>query len=245
MITRRRVVFLVILGTLALVSVFAIIQTGRIAGTGLRVVVSEPPPGKSSGTFVMRVPGSQADGVAADTAPDETPAGQLVAAARAGDITRLEQLVVEGVSVDAASGGYRALHRAAEAGSIPVLEVLVVEGAEIDATDPSGNTALTRAALFGQADAVALLLNVGADPNAHAEPENQTPLMGLLLGWQLGRSENPLGILPREEERLTAARTLVAAGANPGLAPTGMFSAAMLADALGVEELRTLFAEAE
>ena len=156
-----------------------------------------------------------------------------------------EQLRAEGVSVNAASGGYTAVHRAAEAGSIPVLEVLVVEGAEIDATDPSGNTALTRAGLSGQADAVSLLLNAGADPNAHAEPDNQTPLTALLLGWQLGRSENPLGILPREEERPKAARMLVAAGASPRLAPTGVFSAAMLADALGVEELRTLFAEAE
>lgn len=202
---------LVIVGMAALLLGFAIVRIGRMAAGNLRVVVGDPPPGTSSGTFVMRVPGSYPDG-AADAAPDESPAGQLVAAAEAGDITRLEQLLAEGVSVDAASGGY---------------------------------TALTRAALFGHADAVSRLLDAGADPNAHLEPENQTPLTALLFGWQLGRSENPMGIEAREEERLMAARTLVAAGADPRLAPTGTFSAVMLAGTLGVGELRTLFAEAE
>lgn len=211
-ITRRRVVFAVTLGTLALLLGFAIIRIGRMAAGNLQVVVGDAPPGKSSGTFVMRVPRSQVDGAAADAAPDESPAGQLVTAAGAGDMTRLEQLLAEGVSVDAASRGY---------------------------------TALTQAALFGHADAVSRLLDAGADPNAHAEPDHQTPLAALLFGWQLGRSENPMGIEAREEERLMAARTLVAAGADPRLAPTGVFSAAMLANALGVEELQTLFAEAE
>ena len=151
---------------------------------------------------------------------------------------RVGALLDEGVPPDAQSRGFPAIHRAAQADSLAALELLVAAGADLEALDRSGHTALARAALFGRAGAVSFLLESGADPNAHAEPNNQTPLLALLFGWSLGQSPNPLGIEADEEERLTAARALLAAGADPQLAP-GIVSPAMMAEGIG-GEIRSL-----
>lgn len=239
--TRRRALFAAVLTALIVVVAFAVTRFGRILPVGVEVsVTDEPAPKPKAGPVsisVTRVPlGGNPDGD--DEAADESPAGQLVAAATAGDVMRVGALLDEGVPPDAQSRGFPAIHRAAQADSLAVLELLVAAGADLEALDRSGHTALARAALFGRAGAVSFLLESGADPNAHAEPNNQTPLLGLLFGWSLGQSPNPLGIEADEEERLTAARALLAAGADPQLAP-GIVSPAMMAEGIG-GEIRSL-----
>lgn len=241
--TRRRAVFLAVLAALVVVVAFAVTRFGRILPVGVEVRATDepaPPPKPApkpksgpSSVSVMRIPmGGDPD---EDAEPaDETPEGRLVAAAQAGDAARVAALLDEGASADARSGGFPALHRAAQADSGAVLEMLVAAGADLEAVDRSGHTALARAALFGRAGAVAFLLESSADPNAHAEPNDQTPLLSLLFGWSLGQSPNPLGIEANEEERLAAARALLAAGADPQLAPRRL-SAVMRAASIGGE----------
>ena len=237
--TRRRAVFLAALAALIVVVAFAVTRFGRIVPVGVEIsVTEEPAPKPKAGPVSISVTRVPLAGNPGDEAADETPAGQLVAAATAGDTARVSALLDEGVPADAQSRGFPAIHRAAQANSLAVLELLVAAGADVDAVDRSGHTALARAALFGRAGAVSFLLESGADPNAHAEPNNQTPLLGLLFGWSLGQSPNPVGIEANEEERLTAARALLAAGADPELAP-GMVSPAMMAGSIG-GEIRSL-----
>lgn len=236
-LTRRRAVFFAVLAALLGVAVFAVVRFGRIPPVEAEVtVVDAPSPKPKSGpaaVSVVRVPSGDDPEEDAEP-PDETPAGQLVAAAQAGDAPTVAALLADGAPADARSGGFPALHQAAAADSVAALEALVAAGADLEAADRSGHTALARAALFGRADAVSFLLEAGADPNAHAAPNDQPPILALLFGWTLGRSSNPLGIEAHEEERLTAARALLAAGADPHLAP-GPVSAVMLAGAIGGE----------
>ncbi|MCY4627537.1 MAG: ankyrin repeat domain-containing protein [Acidobacteria bacterium] len=239
--TRRRAIFLAVLTALVVVVVVAVNRFGRIAPFEVEVSVSdEPAPKPKTGPVtvsVMRVPLENSPDEDAEPA-DETPAGRLVAAAQAGDAARVAELLGAGAPADARSGGFPAIHRAAQADSVAVLEMLVAAGAHLGAVDRTGHTALTRAALFGRAAAVAFLLESGANPNAHAEPNNQTPLLALLFGWSLGQSPNPAGIEANEEERLAAARALLAAGADPQLAPA-LLSPAMMAESIG-GEIRSL-----
>lgn len=239
--TRRRATFLAVLTALVVVVAFAVNRFGRIAPVEVTVSVTddrppEPKPGPVS-VSVRRVPlGSSPD---EDADPvDETPADRLVAAAQAGDATSVGELLGEGAPAEARSRGFPAIHRAAEADSVRVLEMLVAAGADLEAVDRTGHTALARAALFGRAAAVAFLLASGADPNAHAEPNNQTPLLALLFGWSLGQSPNPAGIEANEQDRLSAARALLAAGADPKLAPQ-LLSPTMMAESIG-GEIRSL-----
>ena len=237
LMTRRRAIFVAVLAALLVVVAFAATRFGRILPVGVEVrVTDEPTPKPKSGpasVSVMRIP-LRGDPEEEAEPADETPASQLVAAARAGDAPRVAALLDEGAPADARSSGFPALHRAAQADSVAVLEMLVAAGADLEAVDRTGHTALARAALFGRAAALTFLLESGADPDAHAEPNNQTPLLALLFGWSLGQSPNPAGIEANEEERLAAARALLAAGADPQLAPQ-LLSPAMMAANIGGE----------
>lgn len=244
--TRRRALFLGVLTALVVVVAFAVTRFGRILPAGVEVSVTDAPPPKPKegpvSISVTRVPlGGGPDGHA--EAADETPAGQLGEAAKADDAARVAALLDEGVPAGAESGGFPAIHRAAQANSVAALKLLVAAGADLEAVDRTGHTALARAALFGHADAVSFLLESGADPNAHAEPNDQTPLLALLFGWSFGQSPNPLGIEANEEERLAAARALLAAGADPQLAPRRI-SPGMMAGSIGGEIRALLLGDA-
>ena len=171
----------------------------------------------------------------ADTAEDTSPAGLLVAAARAGDAHCVRELLAAGVAADSESAGYFAIHRAADSGSVAALHFLVDAGAHLEALDQYGNTALTRAAIFGNAEAVALLVSAGADPNAYAAPNNRTPLMAILDGWIRGLSRRSPRFAPKEEERFKAAWALIEAGADPHLGPEGHPPPVVLAEGIGGE----------
>ena len=171
---------------------------------------------------------------------DSSPAGLLVAAAAAGDVERVRELLATGVPPDAESQGTFAIHRAAVAGSVAVLQILVEAGAHLEALNQYGQTALTQAAFYGNAEAVVFLLSAGADPNAHAEPNNQTPLRAILSGWTMTLSHrSPLPA--KDEERFAAAWALIQAGADPHFGPGDHPPPAMMAEALG-GEIGRLFA---
>ena len=172
--------------------------------------------------------------------PDNSPPGQLVAAAGAGDAERVRELIAAGVPPDSESQGTFAMHRAAVAGSVAALQALVEAGAHLEALNQYGQTALTQAAFYGNAQAVAFLLSAGANPNAHAEPNHQTPLRAILSGWTMtlsSRSRLP----PKDEERFAAAWALIQAGADPHFGPGDHPPPAMMAEALG-GEIGRLFA---
>lgn len=65
------------------------------------------------------------------------------------------------------------LHFFAEIGSAPAIELLVRKGAKINMIDWLGLTPLLHAVSLGQQDAVASLLNLGADINAAIAPPDQ------------------------------------------------------------------------
>ena len=68
------------------------------------------------------------------------------------------------------------LFRAARHGDLAGIERSLADGATVTAASPvDGKTALFRAAVLGQAEAVRVLLEHGADPAAHGN-DGQTPL---------------------------------------------------------------------
>jgi ankyrin repeat protein len=105
---------------------------------------------------------------------------ELYAAARAGDLASVRDLLRRGARVDAASPmGVSALHIAASLGRTDVLrELLAAErGVFSSGADVHGNTPLLLAAAGGHADAVTLLLAAGADVKARTVYDLATPMM--------------------------------------------------------------------
>lgn len=189
-----------------------------------------------------RVTIQSTSGSGAQASPDTGPEGQLVAAALASDAERVRELLTDGVTANANSGGMSALHRAAQANAVDVLALLLEAGADTTVVDPSGGTPLGRAAFFGRPEATLLLLRAGADPNAYANPNNMTPLTAVVFGWMLASSgQTPPGmeLAVDAEERLGVVRSLLDAGADPGIAP-GTVSALMLASSIGNADLTAL-----
>jgi ankyrin repeat protein len=96
-----------------------------------------------------------------------TPAGwtALHAAAMAGQLESMQLLLQRGASVEAATlqGGYVPLHAAARAGQTDAMQLLLGAKAKVDAADHMGYVPTCHAALTGDADAVFLLLDAGAD----------------------------------------------------------------------------------
>ncbi|MYF77095.1 MAG: ankyrin repeat domain-containing protein [Acidobacteria bacterium] len=165
---------------------------------------------------------------------DSSPAGLLVAAAGAGDADRVRELLAAGVPPDSESQGTFAIHRAAVTGSVAALQVLVEAGAHLEALNQYGQTALTQAAFYGNAEAVVFLLSAGADPNAHAEPNHQTPLRAILSGWTATLSRRSR-LPPKDDQRFAATWALIRAGADPHFGPGNYPPPAMMAEALGGE----------
>jgi ankyrin repeat protein len=105
----------------------------------------------------------------------------LHAAAEQGHVEVAELLISAGAELEASTriGQYTALHLAARRGHGSVVQVLVGAGADVYATTSnSGVTALhLAAAAVGGEEAVAALLDHGADSDAREASAGQTPLM--------------------------------------------------------------------
>ena len=247
-LTARRLAFMGVLAALALVVVLAAVRLAMIpvaSGGPVEEAATSPDPGaeltseaveSASGPGAGAAPAEIArGGPVADVPEDTSPAGLLVAAARAGDAHCVRELLAGGVAADSESRGSFAIHGAAANGSVVTLGLLLAAGAHVEALDQAGNTALTNAALFGNADATALLVSAGADPNAYAEPNNLTPLMAVLMGWTGSLSRRSPRFEPKEEERFKAAWALIQAGADPHFGPGDHPPPVVLAEGLGGE----------
>ena len=247
LLTRRRALFGGVLASLALVVGFAALRIATIPPSGgpVEETATSPDPGveptsepaeSGTGSGAGATPAGVSGGdPVADAAEDTSSAGLLVAAAGAGDVHCVRELLAAGVAADSESEGYFAIHRAAANGSVAVLRFLVDAGAHLEAVDQFGNTALTRAAIFGNAEAVAFLVSAGADPNAYAEPNNMTPLMAVLSGWAMSLSGRSPRFAPKEEERFKAAWALIQAGGDPHFGPGDHPPPVVLAEGLGGE----------
>jgi uncharacterized protein len=95
----------------------------------------------------------------ATNAANETP---LMLAALRGN-AELCQLLIER-DADVNRPGWAPLHYAATSAALPVMRMLLEAHAYVDAESPNGTTPLMMAARYGNAQAVALLLEFGADP---------------------------------------------------------------------------------
>jgi ankyrin repeat protein len=111
---------------------------------------------------------------AAQAAADDPP---LVAAAEAGDIGAVRELLAAGADVDAASvDGATALHWAAHRDVPRLVRLLLDAGADVSATNRYGVQPIALAATNGSAVVLRQLLAAGADPNA-TMPGGETVLM--------------------------------------------------------------------
>jgi ankyrin repeat protein len=90
---------------------------------------------------------------------DESP---LMLAALRGYLEICAQLIERDADVN--KPGWTPLHYAATESHVPVMQLLLDQHAYIDAASPNGTTPLMMAAMYGNASAVKMLLEAGADP---------------------------------------------------------------------------------
>ena len=101
----------------------------------------------------------------------------LVAAAEAGDLAAVRDLLAAGADVDAASvDGATALHWAVHRDLPKLVQLLVEAGADVGATNRYGVQPIALVATNGSALVLELLLDAGADPDA-SMPRGETALM--------------------------------------------------------------------
>ncbi len=100
------------------------------------------------------------------------PRGDLVglaAAARAGDVARVERMLAEGIDPSSAPVSLDALHGAADAGHEDVVAVLLAAGMAVDRREEGYFTPLISAAYAGHLGVVKRLVAAGADVMAEVE----------------------------------------------------------------------------
>ncbi len=104
-------------------------------------------------------------------------AGEIHDAVSAGNLDRVQKLVVQGADVNArAAREETPLMYAALAGQGDIVNYLLQRGADIKARNASGMTTLHAAAYAGNTDIVSLLIAKGADVNDAANTYKVAPL---------------------------------------------------------------------
>ncbi len=105
-------------------------------------------------------------------------AGQLIDAARNGDLAAVQTLLAGGADANRAQGdGMTALHWAAERGHAAVADLLLSAGATVDAKTRIGSyTPLHLASRGGHGSIATALLDAGADPHATTTGSGVTPV---------------------------------------------------------------------
>ena len=178
-----------------------------------------PTGGARVGARVQAPPGLDETLAARDAIAESEPEGRLVAAARAGRVDEVRQILREGVSPDAreSKNGHGALHQGARSGSLVAVDLLLEAGADPDAPDGHGMSPLMWAAASTSVPVGRRLLEAGSDPNAQPEPKRQTAL-SQLVGGEMRRHVQGRGSAP---ERLEFARLLFEHGADPNAASEG------------------------
>lgn len=104
-------------------------------------------------------------------------AGEIVAAAEAGDRAAALSLIEAGEDVNArAADGTTALIWAVHRGDLELVQKLIAAGADVAAANDFGATAMTEAAVLGDVGILTALLDAGADPNS-PNADGQTALL--------------------------------------------------------------------
>ncbi|MEP1205854.1 MAG: ankyrin repeat domain-containing protein [Rhizobiaceae bacterium] len=130
-------------------------------------------------------------------------AGELIKAARSGDVAQVQQLLADGADVNETDRFGTALHFAAIGNHIGVVEVLVAHGAEVNAKSKILGTPLHAAANRNQAHAAEKLVQLGANADARNK-DGYTPLQ---LAAKLGGAD--------------VARSLIKAGVDVNTVTSG------------------------
>jgi hypothetical protein len=150
------------------------------------------PLARSGGTFgrlqAAAPPVLSADAATTGSGSATAPAPR--AAAPQPEAKRADQTLAEVVRVGASPTEFR---RAAEEGDLPALRRQLDMHVDVDSRDSLGRTALMLATLRGQAEAVDLLLDNGADPNV-ADNRGTTPV-------QVARQANATAIVSALERK--------------------------------------------
>jgi ankyrin repeat protein len=104
-------------------------------------------------------------GAEAGAEEEEEPENPIIAAASAGEVEQLKQLIADKAAEvdDRDEEGRTALHFASGYGEVECMAILLTAGADIDGKDINGNTALHYAAGYGAVEATKVLLEKGAD----------------------------------------------------------------------------------
>ena len=132
------------------------------------------------------------------TAQDESP---LMLAALRGNLALCEKLIARDADVN--KTGWAPLHYAATGAHLEVMQLLLDHSAYIDAESPNGSTPLMMAAMYGNAKAVDLLLQAGADPRL----KNSLGLSALDFASKAGRQDSA-ALINAAIRRLAATGTL-------------------------------------
>ena len=98
-----------------------------------------------------------------------------------------------------------ALHLAAERGSMAVLKALCERKVDWNVSDRYGRSPLQLAIMAGRADAAALLLDNGADPNRRASVYAMTPFLAAFQQPAIAMQMLSRGLVPRGEKVAEAA----------------------------------------
>ena len=165
-------------------------------------------------------PGGEEIRAAAAEVAEDTPEGQLVLAARNGEVERVGELLATGLPPDAqeTKNGHRALHQAAGAGQVAAMDLLLTAGADPRGRDGSGYTALMRAADAAHLEAGRRLLDAGAEVNARLET-GETALIQVVAGSFVRHLDGGGDETAAEQQaaELEFTRMLFDAGADPNL----------------------------
>jgi ankyrin repeat protein len=145
----------------------------------------------------------------------------LVFAITKNDVPSIKALLKAGANPNAAlPSGAKPLIVAMSYQYTPAALALIEGGADVNVRDRAGNTTLHLAAQAGDLDLIKTLLAKGVDPNART-PKSTLPVGARGGGGGFGRGGNageqtPL-MLAAKGDHEDAMRTLVAAGASPGV----------------------------
>jgi hypothetical protein len=124
--------------------------------------------------------------------PRSYDANELMKAASADDVQRVEELLAKGADVEAGDMiGATALCFAAESGALRTFKLLLANGANPKVVTSGGGTLLHSAAAGGNEEIISILMSSGLDLNARAQ-SGHTP-----LGWAIwsGKAEAALYLL--------------------------------------------------
>ena len=168
--------------------------------------------------------------------PAPRPAGDLISAAKLGDLTRARELMAGGAVVDAADWrGYTPLMWASAAGHLELVQFLIERGAKAETRARDGTTALMLAAGNGSAAIVKLLLSRGGNPvtaRAGLTARQVATSRGYAEVASLLESAESLGaelLKAANEGQATTLRQLLAGGAPVSITNADGISALMFA----------------